>query len=520
MNLNFESNSGTTSEIVPTSAACFQSDDAEGAFPLSPAQARMLSHSLLAQNSGVYLEQIICRADGELDPPAFEQAWQRAVECNDILRTSYRSENLDEPLQVVEPDVTFPFHQYEWRGLSETEQEKRLELLLREDRAAGFNFSRAPLARLALIRVKDDSYLFVWSIHSSLLDGWSQALVLKQVFTTYKALARGEQPRVRSSRPYRDYIEWLLAQDLTPAKDFWTRTLQGLTAPTALGIDQRPQGSQSEGISYEDLELSLTTEETARLQSFARQNRLTMFTLVQGAWALLLSRYSGSDDVVYGTTVSVRPPDLPNIESTAGLFINTIPVRARLSAGDEIISWLKEIQIEAVEEREYQHTPLVLIQRWSEVARGLELFNSILVFQNFPIEDDLYDLGDRVRVRRVRWILCRTHYPLALLAMPGSELGFRFVYDGKRFERDAIQRMLEHLRTILEEIVTGPTRKLAEFRILMPKERQRLFVGVNSNRKHRRVGKRDNNRGAARRVSGAQLIDRGTTRTLSKRKGS
>ena len=480
MNLSFESNNGTGREIVPTSAHCFQSEATEGAFPLSPAQARMFLQSLSAPNAGVYLEQIICRADGELDSPAFEKAWQHVVDCNDILKTSYRSEGLDEPHQVVEQDVTFPFQQYEWRGLSKAEQENRLECLIREDRAAGFDFSKAPLARLALIRVKDDSYLFIWSLHSSILDGWSQALVLKQVFTTYKALARGEEPQVSFSCPYRDYIDWSHAQDLTEAEEFWTRTLKGFTSPTSLGDDQLAKSSQSEGISYEDLELWLTTEETDRLQSFARQNRLTRFTLVAGAWALLLGCYSGSDDVVYGTTVSVRPPELENMESTPGPFVNTIPVRVRLSFAGEIISWLKELQIEAVEEREYQHTPLVLIQSWSEVARDLELFNSILVFQNFPIEEDLYDMGDRVCVRRLRWILCRTHYPLALLAMPGPELGFRFVYDGKRFERDAIQRMLEHLRTILEEIVTGPTRKLAHFRP---------------------VGKRYNNRGAARRVN-------------------
>ncbi len=466
MNLNFQLNKGPVGVIGSTSAVGFQAGGTEGAFPLAPAQALMLFDSLRAPNAGVYLEQIICRADGELDLWAFEQAWQHAVEHNDILRTSYHWENLERPLQVVERAVTFPFQQCDWRGLSESEQEDRLECLIRDDRAAGFNFSKAPLARLTLIRVAEKSYLFLWSLHLSLLDGWSQALILKQVFTAYKGLARGDEPQVRSIRPYRDYVDWLLAQDLSAAEEFWTRTLLGFTAPTSSGIGPLPPESDSEGISYEDLELWLTSEETARLQNFARQNRLTMFTLVQGAWALLLSHYSGSDDVVYGITVSVRPTELADIESTPGLFINTIPVRTRLSSGAEIISWLKDLQTEAVEVREYQHAPLVQIQSWSEVARGLALFKSILVFQNFPIEEDLYDLGDEVSVRRVRWIFSRSNYPLTVVAMPGSELGFRFVYDGRRFEHAAIQHLLEDLRAMLEEFVNGPTRKLAELHIL------------------------------------------------------
>jgi hypothetical protein len=466
MDLNFQLNKGPARAIDSTSAAGLQAEVTEGAFPLSPAQALMLFDSLRAPKAGVYLEQIICRADGELDLWAFKHAWQHVVARHDILRTSYRWENLERPFQIAERAVTFPFQQDDWRELSESEQEDRLECLLCDDRAAGFDFSKAPLARLILIRVAEKSYLFIWSLHLSLLDGWSQALILKQVFTAYKRLARGDEPQISFSRPYRDYVDWLLAQDLSEAEEFWTRKLEGFTAPTSLGIALLPPGSDSEGISCEDLELWLTSEETARLQNFARQNRLTMFTLVQGAWALLLSRYSGSDDVVYGITAAVRPPELAGIESTAGLLINTIPVRTRFSSGAEITSWLKDLQIEAVEAREYQHTPLVQIQSWSEVARGLALFKSILVFQNFPIENDLYDLGDEVCVRRVRWIFSRSNYPLTVVAMPWSQLGFRFVYHSRRFEHAAIQQMLEDLRTMLEQFVIGPTRKLAELHVL------------------------------------------------------
>ncbi|MGH9932081.1 MAG: amino acid adenylation domain-containing protein, partial [Pyrinomonadaceae bacterium] len=479
MSQSFELNNETANDMPAELALRFSAPETEGAFPLSPPQAGMLFHSLFAPEAGLYLEQIILRIDGELVVQLFENAWQRVVDHHAILRTSFRCEGTDSPLQTVHRQVTVPFTQHDWRGLAAAEQESRCELFVRADREAGFDFSAPPLMRLALIRLAFDSYRLIWTSHHALLDGWSQSLVLSQVFSVYRALARGEEPTLEPGPSFRNYITWLETQDSAEAERFWKQMLKGFTAPTQLAIDKSAAESRKDVVAHEQLVLQLSVESTRKLQAFARQNRLTLFTLVQGAWALLLGRYSGTDDVVFGATVSVRPHELPDIESAVGLFINTIPVRARLTAETDLLPWLTELQLDAVEAREHQHTSLADIQRWSEVSNGLPLFESILVFENYPTDTDSGNLGDKANAQQLQAILSRTNYPLTLLAFPGKQLQLTAVYGSERFDSEAIRRMLGHLQTMLAEIVNDPSRKLDELPLLTPDEQHQLLVEWN-----------------------------------------
>jgi amino acid adenylation domain-containing protein len=464
-------------EITAKSSDGFSSQDIEALFLLSPTQAGMLYHSLSAP--GVYFEQSILRIDGELDAQVLRNAWQRIVDHHEILRTSFSWDNPEKPLQIVHRRVTLPFAEHDWRELSETEQESHLEAFVREDREAGFDFAKPPLMRFALIRVAEDSYRLIWSHHHALLDGWSQSLVLRQVFTLYETLAKGEEPSLPPSLSYRDYIEWLAKQDLRAAEQFWRQSLRGFTAPTSLGTGRGSTDSPGEVVEHGELTLRLAGDFYAELQTFARKHRLTTFTLMQGAWALLLARYGGANDVVFGTTVSVRPHELPDVESAAGLFINTIPVRAHLDSESDILSWLQELQVEAVEMREHQHASLIDIQGWSDVPRGLPLFESILIFENFPMVGESGELGDTATMQRVCTILSRTNYPLAVLAIPNGDFALTIVFDAQRFERDAICRLLGHLQKILQEFVAKPACKLGELPILTPDEHRQLLVEWN-----------------------------------------
>ena len=365
-------------ETTAKSSDGFSTQDIEGLFLLSPTQAGMLYHSLSAP--GVYFEQSILRIDGELDVEVLRNAWQRIVDHHEVLRTSFSWDDPEKPVQIAHRRVILPFAEHDWRELKQTEQDNRLEVFVRDDRDAGFDFAKPPLMRFALIRLTDDSYRLIWSHHHALLDGWSQSLVLRQVFTLYDALAKGEAASLPPSTSYREYIEWLAKQDLRDAENFWRKSLSGFTAPTSLGAGRVSSDSHDEVLEHGELTLRLSSEFHTELQAFARKHRLTSFTLMLGAWALLLSRYSGTDDVLFGTTVSVRPHELPDIESAAGLFINTIPVRTQLDSKSDALSWLKDLQTEAVEMREHQHASLIDIQGWSDVPRGLPLFESILIF--------------------------------------------------------------------------------------------------------------------------------------------
>ena len=273
-------------------------------------------------------QQTVYTLRGDLSVSAFKRAWQQVVERHPILRTLFLWERRDEPLQVVRRRVDLPCVQEDWRGLSPVEQQTRLQAYLEADRDRDFELSRAPLMRLALIRLAEEVFHFIWSRHHLLLDRWSSSLVLREVFAFHQAFQRGEDLHLEPARPYRDYIAWLRRQDRGRAEAFWREKLKDFAGPTALGIDRAPGGLPGE-IVYDRQQLRLSGATTAALRSLARRQRLTLNTLVQGAWALVLSRYSGEEDVVFGVTVAGRPADLAGVESIAGLFINTLPVRVR-----------------------------------------------------------------------------------------------------------------------------------------------------------------------------------------------
>ncbi|RMF32481.1 MAG: non-ribosomal peptide synthetase, partial [Chloroflexi bacterium] len=336
----------------------------EAVYPLSPMQQGMLFHSLYAPESGVYVEQLSCTLRGDLDVPAFRRAWQRVVDRHAVLRTSFVWKQLDKTLQVVHRQVTIPLEQQDWRGLSPAQQQARLDAFLQQERRRGFDLSHPPLARLALMRTAEDAHIFVWSHHHILLDGWSLPLILGEVFALYEAFRQGRDLYLKPARPYRDYIAWLQRQDLAEAEAFWRETLAGFTAPTPLVVDRPVEAGEAHKEAYGVLESHLPATTTATLQALARQHRLTLSTVVQGAWALLLNRYSGEDDVVFGATVSGRPPDLPGVETMVGLFINTLPVRARIRPETPVVEWLRRLQAQLAAMRQYEYSPLVQVQEW------------------------------------------------------------------------------------------------------------------------------------------------------------
>ncbi len=450
----------------------------EDAYPLSPTQQGMLFHTLYAPQAGMYVEQLSCTLHGDLDSAAFKQAWQHVVDRHPILRSAFAWRNLERPLQVVGRRVGLPLAQHDWRELAPEEQQVRLEALLRADRERGFDLATAPLLRLTLCRLADDAHAFVLSHHHLLLDGWSLPLVLNEVLACYAAFAYGRPLVLPTPRPYRDYIAWLQRQDLAHAEAFWRQYLQGVTAPTPFAID-RP--AAADPVSYAIQRRRLSPAATDALDSFAREHGLTLNTLVQGAWALLLSHYSGETDVVFGATVAGRPPELPGSEQMIGLFINTLPVRARVPDAAPVAAWLRQLQTEQVELRQYEHSPLVQIQGWSAVPRGTPLFESILVFENQPGGETIgVPQGrDQLAVSQVRSAEPQTNYPLTIVVVPSFDLLFEASYDRGRFDDVAIVRMLGHLETLLAGIATDPGRRISALSPLTDGEHRQLVHAWN-----------------------------------------
>ena len=453
----------------------------EDILTLSPMQEGMLFHRLYNPESGQYVAQFIITVRGDLNPHAFEQAWLQVAQRQSVLRTDFIWEGRDNPLQIVREHVTLPWEQQDWRELSPTEQEERLQTYLQNDRQRGFELTCAPLMRLLLIRTNGDAYQLVWSFAMMLLDGWSVGPLLGEVFMLYEALCRNESAQLAQPRPYRDYISWLQGQPLAEAERFWREKLRGFSSPTQLTLNRSVVGSHEVTGSQGQQQMRLSVEETAELSAMARGHQLTINTLVQGAWALLLSRYSGQAEVVFGTTVAGRPAQLRGVEEMVGLFINTLPVRVRINEGEGVSEWLRGLQGEAVEMRQYEHSPLVEVQGWSEVPRGTPLFESLLVFDNYPFDVSLaaqvkQKTGLEVPDLRV---VEQTNFPLTITISPGEELGLKMSYEQERFDEETIGRMLGHFHHLLTAIAADPQRLVRDLPLLPDSERQQLLVEFN-----------------------------------------
>ncbi|MBD2741472.1 non-ribosomal peptide synthetase [Coleofasciculus sp. FACHB-1120] len=452
-------------------------ENLEDIYELSPMQQGLLFHTLYAPESGMYFEQYSWTVQGDFNTLAFKQAWQQVIDRHPILRTAFFWEDLEKPYQVVYRQAELIWEEQDWRQMSRDLQAEWLEMFLQADRDRDFDLSQAPLMRLALIQLANDAYQVVWSHHHILLDGWSGPLVFKEVYAFYQAFCQGQELHLQRPRPFREYITWLQQQDLSKAEAFWRKTLQGFTAPTPLGLDRMHNQASLEKNENEQ-QIKLSQSVSAALESLARQHRLTINTLVQGAWAILLSRYSGEQDVVFGAISSGRPTDLVGVESIVGMFVNTLPMRVDVNPEAELLPWLNRFQAQQAEMRQYEYSPLVKIQGWSEIPANISFFESIVTLENYPVEPEQWEENQNLKIYNLQ-VFEKTNYPLTIMAGTGTQLLLKILYDDRRFDAATITRMLGHFQILLESIAANPNQRLADLPILTASERYQLLVEFN-----------------------------------------
>ncbi len=449
----------------------------EDVYPLSPMQNGMLFHSLLEPDDELYIEQVDASLTGPLDQTAFERAWQQVIDRHPVLRTAILSENIKEPVQVVHHQVALPMRCLDWVQSDREQQEHQIQQLLCDERRRGFKLNEPPLMRLALVRQSDTETRFILTYHHLLMDGWSMPLLFSELFAAYEAKCQGFPLEPPSARPYRDYIVWLKNQDLAAAEAFWRRTLEtaGEPAPLQIGfpdLDEaatRPYGYQSS---------HLTAATTAALQTLARSQHVTLNAVVQAAWALLLSHYTRQEDVLFGMTVSGRPADLPGSESMLGLFINTLPVALKVNPELNVSAWLAEVNLRLAEMRQFEYTPLYNIQRWSGIPGGRPLFDSLVVFENYPLGGVSGEAKTSVKVS-VHPSQPRTNYPLTLAFIPGEVMEIETSYDRSIIDDGAVARLIGHLQTLLAGMAAAPERACSALGYLTDAERTQLLVDWN-----------------------------------------
>jgi amino acid adenylation domain-containing protein/non-ribosomal peptide synthase protein (TIGR01720 family) len=443
--------------------------DLEDVYELTPAQQGMLFHTIYEPASGAYVNQLTCRLEGVLEEAVFREAWRSAIARHAALRTSYHWQGIDKPVQVVLQSVELPWHFEDLRGLSATLPDR-----LDRDRELRFELTRAPLMRLGLFRTDEREWHFHWTQHHLLLDGWSSALVLNEVVQAYEALASGRTPRFAPLRPFRDHILWLQAQDSGRAERFWREELDGFRTPTPLVLGQpEMEGAARPGKIAEE-EILLPDALSASAAAAAQEAGVTLSTLAQGAWALLLSRYGGESDVVFGYAVSGRPPGLAGSDAMAGMFINVLPSRVRIDPIMPAAEWLRGIQTKTAERDEFSWCGLTEIQGWSSVPAGAPLFESLLIFENYPVQESLKRGTASLRIHDVRAVE-PNNYALTLVVSPdGTKLSLKAMYDDGRFDRATVQRLLGHYREILTSMAAEPAQPVARMEMLTAEEQQVL----------------------------------------------
>jgi amino acid adenylation domain-containing protein len=368
------------------------------------------------------------------------------------------------------------------RGFSSEEQRRRIEDILRTDRAREFELDRAPLLRLSLLRTAEDEYIFAFSHHHILFDGWSMPLLLDELFVLYKTARDGVSAELPVVEPFRNYVDWLARRDPTEWRDFFSEALGGFSGATRLPLpldDDSPESSEILDDNYARKNRELDSSTSAALDAFARRHALTQATLFRAAWALALARYSGEADVLFGSVMSGRPPDLPGAETMVGLFINTLPLRVRVPLDAPLLPWLAQLQELQFELLRHQHAPLAEISALTELPRGRPLFETILVYENYPLSGQLLERMESLGMSELRaWD--KTNYPLTLAVSPGPHPMLQVVYDRKRYGALAIEKLLGHLANLLWALPQNAECPLGELPLLDEVERRALVVDRNA----------------------------------------
>ncbi len=448
--------------------------DVVDSYPLSSIQQGILFHCLDAEGQGVYVDQIFCTLDEAIDTPALVRAWRRVFERHPILRTSFRWEGVHEPVQEIHRQVEVPFEVLDWRDFTQSEQQRQSDALLAQDRRQGFSLSDAPITRLKLIRCADRQYKLLWTYHHILVDGRSTFSIMDEGFQYYQAFRDGRDVEIAQPRPYRDYIEWLQGHDFVRYENYWRAALKGFHTPAQLRLPPVEKKHHEAEQIFTAQELAVPADTTARVDAFAKAHGLTLNTMVQGAWALLLHHYSGESDIVFGATRACRYSSVKGAESMVGLFLNTLPMRVGLNSEARMIDALRDLRRQQVELRDYEHTPLHQVQLWSEIERGKPLFESIVVFESTPADGPLRSKGGEWSNRRFQH-KGQSHYPLTFDVCVDSQLFLRIQYDRRRYDDGSIERMLRHLENLLVGMIADPERSIAEISLLSDSEKHQLL---------------------------------------------
>ena len=437
-----------------------RSDRVASVYPLSPLQEGMLFHSIYEEATGTYINQFSCDFY-QLDERSFAKAWGYLQQNHTILRSAFFYKEMATPFQVVYHDAPMPIERLDFTDLQGSALDRKIQAYLKQDRAKGFDLGQPPLMRASLLKVDNDQYKMVWTNHHIISDGWSFPLIIGEFLEAYQCYLTGKRLPIVPIDKYEDYIKYLRTKDIHAQQRFWEDYLADIQEGTLLPFVDSQQERNTGSFDTQRLTLRFSDDLKQRIQSYATEHHLTVNTIMQAAWSILLSYYTGKKEVVYGVTVSGRPTDLPNAAERIGLYINTIPLCAHLYGEEKVIDFLTNLQHGHSEAREYQHSSLADIRRW----KGLqgEFFDSILVFENYPTSPlETEESAGGVSVVDNVVMVEHSNYLLSLVITNDDALEVLFKYNSSLLATGRVQSISQHFELLVHQLTSDPKLTIAE----------------------------------------------------------
>ncbi|MEO6230171.1 MAG: non-ribosomal peptide synthase/polyketide synthase [Ferruginibacter sp.] len=453
-----------------------RSEQVEGLYRLSGLQQGMLFHGLYDDQSGAYIEQFKCDlVNANLDH--LKNSWQQVLKNHSILRSGFYYDVFTVPVQCVYQQVSLPVEVIDFSGLNSADQATAVNKYEAADRQQGFDFTAAPLMRIGLLKLSEDRYRMVWTSHHILFDGWSMPLLMEEFLSTYESLNNGTAIVEQEEDKFEDYIRYIERNNKDAEESFWRNYMKGIGQGTLLPfINTTSERTKGAG-SYQSLRLHFDEKQTSVILDYAQRNRVTVNTVMQSVWSLMLQRYTGNKDIVYGVIVSGRPDELPNVEKRVGMYINTLPLHATIEENQPITDWLKLLQDQQVAARQYQYTPLQNIKSWSGVPG--DLFDCLLIFENYPVSEIIgarkWSLGiENVKVNE------QTNYPLNLIVSSAKELNIDFSYNTALLKEVYVKEMHDHFEHILNQFIANEKVQAADIQLITAEQKNQLLVDFNN----------------------------------------
>ncbi|MCP5051502.1 MAG: amino acid adenylation domain-containing protein, partial [bacterium] len=456
--------------------------DMEDLYTLTPMQEGMLFHALADESSYSYFEQVSYRLHGQLDIALMEKSLVELSKRHDILRTLFVHKDVPHPVQMVMKNRNIGFCYHDIDDTGDREEKENLAASFKvKDKERSFDFNDSVLMRISVLRVDESEYEFLWSSHHILMDGWCRGILNNEFFEIYTAFLENRPHKLPPVKPYRTYIQWLENRDKDESEGYWKQYLDSFEEQT--GIPRTGLLEETgKGYNIQSVTAVLDNRKVVRLMKLASSHNVTLNSVTQTLWAIILAKYTGKEDVVFGSVVSSRPADLPGVESLVGLFINTVPVRIRLDEAKTFVELLRRVQKDAVECEPHHYYPLAEIQAQSIVKQNL--INHLFIFENFPLAEQIEGLEDSTgndsmfNLSRME-VFEQTNYDFNVTISVGNQLTVTFKYNANVYDPDMVDAIKNHFEGLISQIVVVEDMDLCRFTILSEAEKHRLLYEFN-----------------------------------------